>query len=63
MMMHLQRSDAGEALLVDRDVDRSPDVHRATTGGEEQILRELYGEPDADGIFRGEGQDLQDGPA
>ncbi|WP_344594540.1 hypothetical protein [Actinomadura vinacea] len=43
-----------EAALVERDVDRNPDAHRATEPDEEQILRELYGEPDADGVFRGE---------
>ncbi|MEV0664533.1 hypothetical protein ACIBI3_26480 [Actinomadura luteofluorescens] len=42
------------------EVDVNPDVHRATEPDEEQILRELYGEPDADGIFRGQGQALLD---
>ncbi|SEG75434.1 hypothetical protein SAMN04489712_11137 [Thermomonospora echinospora] len=37
------------------EVDVHPDVHRATEPDEEQVLRELYGAPDADGIFRGEG--------
>ncbi|MCP9953102.1 hypothetical protein LUW76_31880 [Actinomadura madurae] len=48
------RTDATEATHMD-EVDVHPDVHRATEPDEEQILRELYGEPDADGIFRGEG--------
>jgi hypothetical protein len=37
------------------DVDAHPDAHRATEDDELQVLRELYGEPDADGVFRGEG--------
>lgn len=37
------------------EVDVNPGVHRATEADEEQVLRALYGEPDADGIFRGEG--------
>ncbi|MEW2355832.1 hypothetical protein [Spirillospora sp. NPDC029432] len=37
------------------EVDVHPDVHRATEEDEEQVLRELYGEPDEDGIYRGEG--------
>ncbi|MFI0353681.1 peptidoglycan-binding protein [Actinomadura sp. 9N407] len=40
-----------EAARMDR-VDVHPDVHRATEADEEQILRELYGEPDDDGVFR-----------
>lgn len=48
------RTDANEAAHMD-EVDVNPDVHRATEPDEEQVLRELYGEPDADGIFRGEG--------
>jgi hypothetical protein len=35
-------------------VDANPDVHRATEPDEEQVLRELYGEPDADGLYHGE---------
>ncbi|MEU9838891.1 hypothetical protein AB0C69_06655 [Actinomadura sp. NPDC048032] len=42
------------------EVDVNPDVHRATEPDEEQILRELYGEPDADGVFRGQGAALLD---
>lgn len=38
------------------DVDAHPDAHRATEADEEAVLRELYGEPDADGVYRGEGQ-------
>ncbi|GGT92482.1 hypothetical protein GCM10010177_59700 [Actinomadura citrea] len=52
-------TDTAEATHMD-EVDVNPDVHRATEPDEEQVLRELYGEPDADGIFRGEGQALQD---
>lgn len=37
------------------DVDAHPDAHRATESDEERVLRELYGEPDADGVYRGEG--------
>ena len=48
------RTDTAEATHMD-EVDVNPDVHRATEPDEEQILRELYGEPDAEGIFRGEG--------
>jgi hypothetical protein len=44
-----------EADQVNTYVDRYPGVHTATEPGEEQILRELYGEPDPDGVFRGEG--------
>lgn len=36
-------------------VDANPDVHRATESDEEQILTEMYGPPDADGVYRGEG--------
>ncbi|NDU76071.1 hypothetical protein GWI34_26085 [Actinomadura sp. DSM 109109] len=52
-------TDVAEATHMD-EVDVHPDVHRATEPDEEQILRELYGEPDADGIFRGQGE-LPDG--
>lgn len=52
-------TDAAEATHMD-EVDVNPDVHRATEPDEEQILRELYGEPDADGIFRGQGAALLD---
>jgi hypothetical protein len=37
------------------DVDANPNAHRATEADEEAVLREMYGEPDEDGIFRGEG--------
>lgn len=36
-------------------VDANSDVHRATESDEEQILNELYGPADPDGIYRGEG--------
>ncbi|MDL4814836.1 hypothetical protein [Actinomadura opuntiae] len=48
------RTDATEASHMD-EVDVNPAVDRATEPDEEQVLRELYGEPDGDGIFRGEG--------
>ncbi|MFG2001670.1 hypothetical protein ACGFNU_21220 [Spirillospora sp. NPDC048911] len=35
-------------------VDTHPDSQRPTDPDEVQVLRELYGEPDDDGIFRGE---------
>ncbi|XVQ12114.1 hypothetical protein ACQP1W_05910 [Spirillospora sp. CA-255316] len=35
-------------------VDVHPDVHRATEDDEEQVLLGLYGEPDQEGIYRGE---------
>ncbi|WP_192809676.1 hypothetical protein [Actinomadura rudentiformis] len=38
-------------------VDVHPDVHRATEPDEEQVLRDLYGEPDEDGVFRADGED------
>jgi len=34
-------------------VDVHPDVHRATEADEEDVLRELYGEPDENGIYTG----------
>ena len=48
--------EAAEAALVERDVDRHPGAHRATEPDEEQVLRELYGRPDAAGIYRGDGE-------
>ncbi|WP_279509897.1 hypothetical protein [Actinomadura sp. 7K507] len=36
------------------EVDVNPGVHRPTEPDEEQVLGELYGEPDAYGVFRGE---------
>ncbi|MBA9005839.1 MULTISPECIES: hypothetical protein [Thermomonospora] len=36
-------------------VDRNADAHRATEPDEEQVLRELYGEPDPDGVYHGTG--------
>ncbi|MGI5323457.1 hypothetical protein [Actinomadura nitritigenes] len=47
------RTDAAEASHMDR-VDVNPGVDRATEPDEEQVLRELYGEPGEDGIHRGE---------
>lgn len=37
------------------DVDAHPDAHRATEVDEEAVLKELYGDPDDDGVYRGEG--------
>ncbi|MFC6884348.1 MULTISPECIES: hypothetical protein [Actinomadura] len=50
----MTRTDA-EELTYMRQVDVHPDVHRATETDEETLLRELYGEPDSDGVYRGEG--------
>jgi hypothetical protein len=36
------------------EVDTYPGVGRATELDEEQVLRELYGPPGPDGIFRGD---------
>lgn len=36
-------------------VDVYPGAHQPTEPDEEAVLRELYGEPDGDGIYRGEG--------
>jgi hypothetical protein len=38
-------------------VDVHPDVHRATEPDEEEILRELYGEPDDQGFYLAEGEE------
>ncbi|MFI0484898.1 hypothetical protein [Actinomadura sp. 9N215] len=35
------------------DVDVHPDAHRPTEGDEEQVLKELYGEPDQYGVYKG----------
>ncbi|MEU8304533.1 hypothetical protein AB0C84_13325 [Actinomadura sp. NPDC048955] len=53
-------TDIAEADHMD-EVDVNPGVHRATEPDEEQVLRELYGEPGTDGIFRGQGETLLDG--
>ncbi|WP_395109770.1 hypothetical protein [Actinomadura sp. SCN-SB] len=34
-------------------VDVHPDAHRATELDEETVLKELYGEPDTYGVYRG----------
>lgn len=47
-------SEPGEAALMTQ-VDADPRVHEATEGDEEAVLRDLYGEADADGIHRGDG--------
>ncbi|REE97303.1 hypothetical protein [Thermomonospora umbrina] len=46
-----EKSD--EAARMD-EVDANPNVHRATEQDEMQVLTALYGEPDVDGVFRGE---------
>ncbi len=43
--------DETEADLVAERVDRHPTG--ATEPDEEEVLRRLYGEPDADGVYRG----------
>ncbi|WP_033423959.1 hypothetical protein [Actinomadura flavalba] len=48
----MKPADAAELEEMDK-VDVHPDVHRATEPDEDQILRDLYGEPDAEGVFRG----------
>jgi hypothetical protein len=37
------------------EVDQHPDAHRATEADEEEVLSELYGGCDRDGVYRGEG--------
>jgi hypothetical protein len=37
------------------EVDMHPDVGRATEADEEQVLRDLYGDPDEQGVYRGVG--------
>ncbi|WP_289008968.1 hypothetical protein [uncultured Thermomonospora sp.] len=44
-----------QAVHMDK-VNVHPDAHRSTEPDEEQVLRELYGPADADGVFRGEGE-------
>lgn len=46
--------DETEADLVAAGVNRRPTG--PTEDDEEQVLRRLYGEPDPDGIYRGEPQ-------
>ena len=59
------RSDTTEAWLTHRGVDRNPDAHNPTEPDEEAVLRQLYGPPDDDGVFRrrwevGDGQGDRD---
>ncbi|MFI6522000.1 hypothetical protein ACIBF1_41070 [Spirillospora sp. NPDC050679] len=49
----MRPADAEELSNMDK-VDAHPDVHRATEPDEEQVLRSLYGPPDADGVYRAE---------
>lgn len=37
-------------------VDADPRVHRATEPDEEQVLADLYGDPDQHGVYRGAGE-------
>ncbi|WP_198679299.1 hypothetical protein [Thermomonospora amylolytica] len=53
-MPQTNESQGSEEILHMDKVDVHPDAHRATEPDEEQVLRELYGEPDTDGFFRGE---------
>ncbi|MFD0854347.1 hypothetical protein ACFQ07_19065 [Actinomadura adrarensis] len=41
-------------------VDVHPDVHRATEPDEEEVLRELYGDPDENGFFLAVPDDTED---
>lgn len=41
-----------EAELMPR-VDLFPGAHQPTEPDEEDVLRELYGEPDQDGVYKG----------
>lgn len=43
-----------EDELVQR-VDVYPGAHQPTEPDEEAVLKDLYGEPDGDGIYRGDG--------
>ncbi|TYB48479.1 hypothetical protein [Actinomadura chibensis] len=45
-------TETTEAAHMD-EVDVNPAVHHATESDEERVLTELYGAPDADGIYRG----------
>ncbi len=36
------------------EVDSDPKAHMATAEDEEEVLRQLYGQPDENGIFLGE---------
>ena len=37
-------------------VDADDRVHRATESDEEQVLTDLYGDPDQQGVYRGAGE-------
>ncbi|MFG2001287.1 hypothetical protein ACGFNU_19280 [Spirillospora sp. NPDC048911] len=54
-MNEVNRSAQAREVDYMKNVDVHPDVHRATEPDEDQVLRELYGEPDDDGIFRADG--------
>ncbi|MUN40523.1 hypothetical protein [Actinomadura litoris] len=55
-------TDASELAHMGK-VDVHPDVDRATEADEEAVLRQLYGEPDAEGVFRAEGDTSAEGDA
>lgn len=38
------------------NVDAHPDAHRATEPDEEAVLKDLYGPPDDDGVYRWTGE-------
>lgn len=48
-----QSQDQAEAARMGQ-VDQAAGVHEPTEADEEAVLRELYGEPDEAGIYRGE---------
>ncbi|WP_187356960.1 hypothetical protein [Actinomadura sp. CNU-125] len=48
-------NEPGEDELVQRGVDVAAQAHEPTEPDEEVVLKDLYGPPDGDGIYRGEG--------
>lgn len=52
---HQEARDDAQELAHMGKVDVHPDVHRATESDEEEVLRRLYGEPDEQDFYRGEG--------
>lgn len=44
----------GDEIAHMSQVDVNEGVHQATEADEEAVLRELYGEPDEHGVYRGE---------
>lgn len=45
-----------EIDYVREGVDKHPDVNKITVPDEAEILEKMYGKPDSDGIYRGEGR-------